>query len=1406
MGSSRAGVFPDLDRIHENNTSFLLTTFLPYHTLPVFTTLLSILPTRVPEEYKFLQPYIRSLMPPTRHIIVQAATNNGAFAALLNAYVIRVCSRRQHYVALLAFWAGVTTEAVGAMMDKSRSGRRNVQEQNEQDVIVRLLPTLNEGLAMKKVPDLRIACYMILAVMTSKGGLDDKVLTAMMEAVVLGWTTETTAPGLVCLSVLAQQRNSALLSKRVVKELLKVPDLVKGLCHLATQHRVEKLANALCLTSLERVRKDGDITGLQIAESILDSNLLGEKQSLAIMKSLLSVANDSVDDSSIGSGPRVSLTDSLSRLLSTPKSLVLMQEAARVSNIDIDELELKLQITIRPPAQLQDKENVEMGEGDLEDGTPGHDVEKLLQHLPKRTATETSFLCHTASHIYPDLCRAMIAASTTGHHMDLFDSLPVLRRESALEDALYLSFYMRTWCGPNPILSRVAALRMATRRVSSTNPTNVDLQAILPYAVAALSDPASRVRRAAADLVIAVNAVFATSFHSKKKTKQLHRWAEKELYGPSQSNELTWLTSDTASKLTSDVLLPGLEECVLDDKHISSVFQNALGKGSAENPKKTDSSRLAQSTRTSIMSFLSSHIQHTPLLMVKLRLLRCINTIKSVAGTSRTKYLLSTLQAWLDAEPSTLKQACLLEKIDEEEMHNQILAILTTSDKEGLQILQSIIIGKFPSSGPSLVKSAYRRLRVIWVSLKENDTIELAQALLDASQTGAGGEIRSLVSEEASDFLRTTPLTTEVLALFLDNLPTAAKLSDAPPATKRRRTSHGEVARTPVQDTAQLTAAISKVTFVLQLVHSSEPASHPQLLRSLFNTLAELQHFKAQVASELAYLQGLVLECLLAILQAEKTKAKTKLDKAAVRADLLVDCIQKTSSPQVQNVALLLVACLAESAPDLVLHSVMPIFTFIGNSVLRQNDEYSAHVITQTIRKVIPPLISALRKDNANPVTGAAELLLSFVAAYEHVPSHRRKGLFVSLVQTLGPEDFLFALQSMLADKYGATDSICSFAVELASSFAAEIQLQSLVNNIELVFDILKPKPTYSNILLGANEDGSTNTTRTASAQLVLLPHLLIHKQLKSQIAKLLDHDDMDAARIRDIYATILEKILTLADSVRSQTALHEACGDVLESLLGLLSTSEFVRSVESLLDKPSEVLRRKILRALEVRIDQESAANSVSRTAMLGFLPQLTAIIRESKDVLYKHIAVSCVDKIAEKYGKKDIEAVAAAAETIASAHCLGQTDARLRVMALLCLASLVDILREGIVSVLPAAIPTCLDYMEAELESDGQSQKLSNAGFAFVSALIQYVPYMVSGGYLERLLAISNRSAEADVEDGVDESRMQCLQLAAKQIDAKSMFTALEKSWPQAAALGSLVSTQNTVRLLLLTCSGCW
>jgi U3 small nucleolar RNA-associated protein 10 len=1240
-----------------------------------------------------------------------------------------------------------------------------------------------------------------LSIMVSKGGLEDKLLNVIMEAVVLGWTSGTFMPGLVCLSILAQHRSSKQITRRLTKELLKVPDLSDLLVEISKQRPIDKLANGLCIALINRLNKHGDASVLSILEPLVKNELLNDAQAAVVVKSLLLSAH-SIDQSVDPQGfARKQLAKSLTTLAEFPGNIgSIVRRAMEDTNIDMDELELKLQAVIRPKSlPLPAPEESVMQDADQLGTIESSDFESLFSALPTRTVDENSFLCSHKSHIYHQLCQVFLVSAANAEDIERFENAPILQRDDAVTTCVYFSFFMRIWSSPYPVLARVAALQTVTRRLQSVEKSTVDFQALIPYAIVALGDSSVKVRRAAAELMAALDKLYPVDRDLKKYQARMRQWAIDDLYGEvREKKELHWLSIDHVVRFLRDVLVPTLEECVLDQGHVDSVLDHTLNspKNSSEVPKRNESVRLSQTLRASVLYFLGSTVVHTSLYLVKMRLLRGLNRVRGVASTTRTKVLLAWLRRWTTLSHLEALHHCEDAQIDIEEFDDQAVTIIVANDVDGLDYLAKICQGEIASDRPTLIAAAFHRIHKMWSSLRGEFRLRTAQFLLDISQSPADqSETGSINHAEAMDLLRTVPLSTDVLLSFLNQLPTTAQLADKPPATKRRRTSHGEVARASLHDSKQLTSAIQKVTFILQLTDSSNPKEHPTLLAGLFNTLAELQHFKVQVGSELAYLQGLVLSSLLAVMEAYKTDRNLKLNRTAVRADLLVDCVQKSTSPQVQNSALMMIASLSETAPELVLHSVMPIFTFMGSSVLRQNDDYSAHVISQTIDKVIPPLIASLRKQKGSPVTGAAELLLSFVAAYEHVPAHRRKGLFSSLVRTLGPEDFLFALLAMLADKYGVTNEIKVFAVDLLGAFSVDIQLHTISKYLDLVSDVLKPKPTISSMLLGTNDSTVKDPNRVALNQLILLPHLQSQRKLIDHVAKLLEREDMESSKIRELYSALLEKLLVFADTVKDDKRLHSACGDSLESLLGLLSTSEFVKAVESLLDRPNDDLRRKVLRSLEVRIDQESQSNAQSRLAMLNFLPQLTAIIRESSDILYKHTAVACVDKISEKYGKKDLDAVAAAAQTIASHHCLGQDDARLRLMALLCLASLVEILREAIVPVLPVAIMKALEYIEESLHEEVEDLKLHNAGYAFISALVHRLPYMISGAYLDRLLLISYGSAETDLDEESDESRIHCLQFAAKQVDAKTMFTALAHSWDNAAQSGNLVSLHHYV-----------
>ncbi|KAI3343347.1 armadillo-type protein [Ustulina deusta] len=1362
-------------RIHEFNTTTILSTFLPYHTIPAFVTLLSILPSNLPQVYKFLDPYAKSLRSPPRAVLVHRATHHSDFLTTLSTYTLDSCRAQQHYPALISFWAGIMTEAVNGMLDRMRSGYSAIQKSNDQDLFQLIGPTIRDALVMSKVPGLQIACYMVITVYVAKGDLDDNTISALMEQLVAGWTTESLRPGLICLSVLAQRRSAKQISSKITRALLKVQNLPELLADIGKEHELGKLANGLCLALIDRICKKGDSRGLPLIEPLLLASVLSHQQAGVIFKSLL-LAAYKVDDQVDGQGQiRRDLASTIIRLSQLESDVRdVFTQAINDTQVDLDELEMRLDIQIRPRLLLpQPTTDVEMGESaDVQ--TQTESFEAAVERISKiQTQAVRSCLGSRCLDIFGDLCSVYLSGLAEPSNVAIFDKIPPLHHEQANKEPFYFSFLMRIWCGPYPTLARVGALDMAKNRLKENDCTGVDFQAILPYGIAALSDPSKKVRRAAADLIAVLG-----NFHPDA-TASVHKWGQETLYDMTEA--LEWMNLDTCQNFVHTILLPSLEECVLNADYVVEITNSALNSGSrgaVQGPENDKKSRLSHGMRRSILAFLALHAVYSPLLVLKLRLGACLNQVKSISGTSRTQLLLPLLKQWASLSADKASRLCSLEKVEEPAVDQSSLAILLPNEKEGLEFILDAAQTKELLPRHNFLHTAFLRIRDLWPSMKTETKHIVAQRMLELTRKDWSDD-RSPASTEAADLLRNVELTTDILLYFLETLEPTAKMADEPPPGKRRRTSSSDTHRgLGTQATPEISATLKQVTFVLQLVEGSDPEKHPQLLNALFNTLSELQHFRVLVGSELGYLQSLVLRSLLAMVPAYKDNAELTIDSTGGHGDLLVNCIQKSSSPAVQSTALLLVASLAKVAPDLVLNSVMPIFTQMGTSVLRQSDDFSAHVINQTVKEVVPPLIQSLRKGKVSPLAGSSELLLSFVTAYEHIPSHRRLGLFVSLVETLDAKEFLFALLGMLTNMYSPTDQVLSFATEVFNYFTVEIQLQSLIKLLHLIGDIFQPRPNISAVLLGTNDQSERDPERVGLNELTLLPHLLSSRKLTTQINKLAERDDMEASKIRELYSTLLEDLLLLADSLKQRKSLYNCCGNALSKLLNLLSIGEFIKAVETLLDRPDAILRRKVLKAVEVRIDQESQADGNSRRALLAFLPQLTEIIRVSDDVAYKHIAVGCVDKISEKYGKKDPEAVAAAASTIAGDKCLGQDDLQLRIMALLCLASLVDVLQDGIMPVLPSAIPRALSYISESFANATRLPELHNAAYALITALAQYLPYMLSGSYLEQILAVSSASAKSRMGRESNDARLQCLQFIAKQVEAKTMFIALEKS----------------------------
>lgn len=859
-------------RVHEYNASTLLLTFLPYHTTPLFLNLLSILPSNLPVTFKFLHPYIRNLTNPPRQAIVYSASHNTHLFSSLNTYALQVSRAQSHYHGLLSFWVGVVSEAVVSMLDSARSGRRDVQTQREEDELLKILPVLNEGFSINNVPDLVLGCYTLAIIVANKANLKDQVLDSMMEAISRAWSPETIKAGVICLSSVAQHKQQPRIPEKVVTRFLRLQNPTSVLSELCLRYHTGSLALGLILGCLRSIGKRKHLARLDFIEGVLQAGILEPSQVSKAVAAIFSTAQSLDADYQDSPEVRLRIINMIHKLNESSITSPLVQQAINASKIDLMSLGVDAQLLVTTAADPGPIKYVSIE--DVGTNVSDDRFAKAIIHIPERTVDEVSFLSHSRSHVYDILAEAFLLAANSTTHMKTFIALPILRREAALEDPFYVTFFLRIACGPHAVYARAAALKVLTTFISETTGSSVDFQALIPYAIAALMDTAAGVRKEASDLIVALSESYKKISMDHKEGGDPAKYGCETFYGPGQeSKSVFWLSVQDVDKITRRVLLPAIEESIMDSSQISNIMESAL-KGSSlphHAGLKTVEIELKKSLRHSLFSFLTTHVVHTPLYAVKLRHLTFLNRVEKVGSTSRTKELLPVLQNWADLSNDETMNVSEAEHIDLSDLENQVAAIVSPIDKDGVNMVLSNASNKNNPSRPSWTKALLDRIRVIWPSLNPERQLSVAEHLLEISMGLTKDD--NDYARDCRDLLRSLELPTAALLRLVDTIQSSiTDVRDHASAPKRRRTSQNEMVALSVKDPKEMSALIQRMTFTLELVDSSKPENHPQLLGGLFHALGALHQFKAQIQSELTFLLSLVLGSLLAIVNKLKVR------------------------------------------------------------------------------------------------------------------------------------------------------------------------------------------------------------------------------------------------------------------------------------------------------------------------------------------------------------------------------------------------------------------------------------------------------------------------------------------------------------------------------------------------------
>lgn len=822
--------------------------YLPYHNSPQFLALLSILPSQPPTSLRFLHPYIQSPTNPPRRTIVYTAINTPAFFDALQAYTVRVVKAGHQASLMLSFWSGITVEAIVGILDQSSSGRREIQAQKTEELVLRVLPTLNSCMRRKYGAEVATACYAITAALVSKADLGDKFLDGLMEAVILAQDTESFDVCLGCLALIAEQRSNGRLPSRVEKKILALPQLIQKLTSLSKQCRVDRLALGAALGALNGMDRSDEKQTL--FNEILPSGLLSEAHTRTVLSALVVVVREAAP----GSEEHGQMLEIAAKLAETPFFLDTMRATAKTNDVDL----VSLGISDGQALEAQEVDTMDSDDDmlDVDDGSVPTELSPLCQ-LPSITI-ETFWGPNTASE-FMTVDEAFAHAVST-KRVNEFLALDAFGQEELLRQTLRLTFLSRVWCSARSVPARTSALKAATVMIDEVDAAH-ELQNIIPYLLYALTDPSPLVRRSAATAIAALSK--KTNTQSKSKV-----WGGSELYGKT-SNKLVQLKPEETLNFLETALAPILEESVMDSKFALTAIRDVL-EGSQNANKNQPKQALKSQVRSSILGFLASHVSLTPLLRVRLGLLPIFNFLGKVSDAARSNTILPVIQHWSNLPLSEAVVLCDLQNITLQDAEQGHLAFLMPRDAKSVQFLEDVVSGTFNQERLDLINTAFDRINTLWSAMRAEPRLSLAQALLNLAFSESADKFEKLGRERSLEILRGVKLDSAILVTFLENVPSAVQMPEGPPAKKRRRTSKSEMARIELSSQDDIQRLLRKLTIVLELIEGSDPGQHPALFRSLFNVFGELQPLRQQSGSELVYLQSMILGSLIPIVDTLK--------------------------------------------------------------------------------------------------------------------------------------------------------------------------------------------------------------------------------------------------------------------------------------------------------------------------------------------------------------------------------------------------------------------------------------------------------------------------------------------------------------------------------------------------------
>ncbi|UZJ57293.1 hypothetical protein CBS101457_006613 [Exobasidium rhododendri] len=1057
-------------RIHEYNVEAVLSTFLPYHETQEFARMLQLLNLDGKPHFSFLLPLQKRAVPLLPSILIATLLGPPSSTSSLSTlrWVVGLLSpktitrfRRPNF-ALQTFWfstmikfcsriqgLGDDTFRMGITKGKAKS-KQNREDDYQQYLTILLPASIDAATTTQLGMDCQIGGCLVLCSIAScfqlstaaRKSLIASLADAKMDVLKVR-KAYLTSIACLCMSQRGDDggtiSSQALFDASTTDKLSTKPHFLATISSLCQSYDMNDFVQQFTLALCQRVHdatvadnssaskllrefwQDSLITPDEIAttvaqESLIlcsrDPNSIQSQENIRIIADIRQRRPEFLDDVVKRRMSGAIESEPLKRVL---KHIVALQTGSTVSDISDEDVEEAFSTAPRPGKDTIDSL--------IQSTEETHAIEGSTTDLATEATPETSEMATYMSAIVASFRHPKESSQT------------LTKLFSQLGDTS-LSFLASVWTNArNGAEIRLAALchaqvYLCAFTTNDAKVRHVDFQTVLPSLLYALKDAESTIRLAALDCIGRISEAAKAIEGRSKSDSKVELYGFDSIYGHPHSERLKYLDTKDVLQFSSAIY-----------KESASFEHNALylhdWMSANVNPAKGEP-RQTTAYKRRILECLFSHILCWPSYDAKLTLL---DLLDGVYDASRLSTLLPLVEEVVKGDRN--------QDLDEDQFDAYVGLLMGAYDKTAKDAVEedegscwSLYLEGLESGLPIVQKHVTITLQKSVFALlseeKQRDVFaRLANTIANAT-TPLPAELRScLVSLD---------IRPHAIVPILSNLREIIA-SHALKSTQAKRVKRNSASTETVDDV--WSKAMALLVEILEALHSRAALISSELLTELFECLrlgTELLLSNNSTGEYLMQISMSNLRASLQLLPASSRQGANSLDLlSSLRVDIVVNVIKTLCNPQTFQQALLLLSTLGGIAPDVVLHNAMPIFTFVGSTMLQRDDDYSFVVIERVLQSILPPVM----KDMTAKVKGqgslallqsSSPLLCVFTDAAKHVPRHRRVSFFHSLVQVMG-SDYLAPICMLLIDRYSSKISKQTDLVEIQMTLQLPLSL-----------------------------------------------------------------------------------------------------------------------------------------------------------------------------------------------------------------------------------------------------------------------------------------------------------------------------------------------------------------------------